>query len=179
MGRDYSHWPVLAAFKIRNVDRDSMNRKQTIDAMAQAFNDADEAGLPLEECWGAALDAVLPATTQWPTTEGGQPIFGEGSKYCPRSYMAGVATQEGGNCASQEKIDDLISAIDTTLYYFAAEFPALAGEHNRQVWCKPVSSHSGGVSPNDLADIREILENYPQACRSLEAAGAIKGGYGD
>ena len=40
-----------------------MNRKQTIDAMAQAFNDADEAGLPLEECWGAALDAVLPVAT--------------------------------------------------------------------------------------------------------------------
>ena len=35
-----------------------MNRKQTIDAMAQAFHDADEAGLPLEECWGAAVEAL-------------------------------------------------------------------------------------------------------------------------
>lgn len=51
----------------------------------------------------------------------------------------------------------LISRLEETLDYFRVEFPKEEGRHLGEVWQAPVDTHSGGVTPEDLEVIVEIL----------------------
>lgn len=58
--------------------------------------------------------------------------------------------------AQGEVVERLIAEIDTSLDYFQVEFPKNS-ERNMQIWADPVSYYCGGISPDDLVQIRNLL----------------------
>ena len=55
------------------------------------------------------------------------------------------------------KADTLIQEIEITLDYFRNEFPKNC-ETNKQHWADPIDVHAGGISADDLEEIKNLLQ---------------------
>ena len=58
---------------------------------------------------------------------------------------------------TEKPTSSLIQEIEITLDYFRKEFPKNCAR-NIQYWADPIDEHSGGVSADDLEEIKSILQ---------------------
>lgn len=80
---------------------------------------------------------------------GACPIF---AKSMTRMEWSTRALTQADQPADKDDRQDLLDEIDRTLDYFRDEFP---GE--KDVWADPISAYAGGISANDLLEIKRAL----------------------